>query len=74
MNSTHLIDFGPGRSASLAIVCGNYYRLFKTFVFGGAKRLVEWKRMPEDVTLIPCVSPIVESEGFGLLNTSDNLH
>lgn len=72
MNSTHLIDFGCGYSSELAIVCGNYYRGLRTFIFGGGRHLTNWRRIPTEATLIPCVSPIVEVEGLGLLNTSDN--
>lgn len=72
IQSTHLIDYGPGYSAELAIVCGNYCRRLRRYVFGGDIEVTKWQRILPGAKLIPCVSPMIESAGSGMLNTSDN--
>lgn len=75
--ATHYVDYGPGRSIALAIVCGNYYRVVKSFVFGGGSQLMPWARIPENCTICRCsetmVEPIIEIEPCGILGTSDNI-
>lgn len=74
MISTHLVDFGTGKTPALAVVCGNYYKPLRKFLFSGNSKIMPWQRMPADVRLIPCVAPMVEKEGSGILGTSDNNH
>jgi len=71
--STHVVDYGEGKISELAIVCGNYYRPFRKFVFGGSHELLSWMCLPVGATLIPCASPMLERTSSGMLNTSDNL-
>jgi hypothetical protein len=74
MKSTHLVDYGTGKSPALAIVCGNYYRPLRKFLFGGNSKVLPWQRMPADVRLISCEVPMIEKEGSGMLGTSDNIN
>lgn len=72
--STHLVEYGRGRSAELAIVCGNYYRALRSFVFGGGVQLMPWKRIPENALITPCSEMLYEIEPCGMLGTSDNIN
>lgn len=70
--STHLVDFGAGKSSELAIVCGKYCRSLRKSVFGGSIKITGWYRLPINAILIPCRSLMIQLEGSGPLNTSDN--
>lgn len=72
LQSTHLVDFGAGKSSELAIVCGNYFRVQRSYIFSGNVSITGWMRMPANVILIPCVLEMVETKSEGMLNTSDN--
>jgi hypothetical protein len=74
-HSTHLIAYEP-YGHELAIVCGNYCRRLRRFIFSGDVVLTPWERIPthRGAKLIECVEPIIESEGNGMLSTSDNIH
>lgn len=73
VQSTHLIDYGTGFTPEIGVVCGNYYRALRHYVFDGTLALTAWARIPAGAKLIPCVSPMIESVGSGMLNTADNL-
>lgn len=72
LKSTHLIDLGPGYGLQQSVVCGNYCRRLTHSLFGGAIKLSSWSRIPVGAELIPYIDTIIEREGCGILNTSDN--
>jgi len=72
IKSTHLIKFNNG-GLYLAKVCGKYCRVLSKKLFGGDVKISQWKRLPNNIDLIPCVDDMVEVEGSGMMNTSDNL-
>jgi hypothetical protein len=74
MNSTHLVHFGEGRGMALAIICGQYYKWLRPRVFAGGCAITRWSRIPSYVKVVgECSEPMIEVEGSGMMNTSDNL-
>jgi hypothetical protein len=73
-HSTHMITYDNAAS-ELAIVCGNYCRRLRKFIFSGDVVLTPWERIPtfRGAELTPCIKPIIESEGAGMLNSCDNI-
>ena len=72
-HSTHLLVY-PNAVAELAVICGNYVRRLRTYIFSNDVVLTGWERLRDwDIEIVPCVEPIVESKGSGMLNTSDNI-
>lgn len=61
--------------AVLCFIIGNYCKILRKSLFGGDIHVTKWQRIPANYqSLIPCVENMIETEGAGLSNWSDNLN